>query len=65
MEKDLYKKKYVRYAEGVERYSMSRCTFMKIAREANAVSRIGNVSIVNTEILERYIFNFQKFYYSK
>lgn len=58
MEKDLYKKKYIRYSEGVERYSMSRCTFMKIVMEANAVSKIGRISVVNTEIFERYLDTF-------
>ncbi|MGB4658968.1 MAG: DUF6462 family protein, partial [Mobilitalea sp.] len=45
MEAKVKKKDYVRYAEGAERYSMSRCSFMKLARDANAVIKINRISI--------------------
>ena len=35
MDEKVEKKDYVRYAEGAERYSMSRCSFMKLAKDAH------------------------------
>ena len=53
--KDLNSKKYVRYAEGAERYSMGIQTFMKLAKEAKAVRKINQIVLVNTEALDKYI----------
>ena len=52
---DKYKKKYVRYAEGAERYSMGIQTFMKLAKEAKAVRKINQIVLVNTEAFDKYI----------
>lgn len=59
MEAKVKKKDYVRYAEGAERYSMSRCSFMKLARDANAVIKINRISIVDTRIFENYLESFR------
>lgn len=48
-------KKYVRYKEGAERYSMGIQSFMKIAKEAKAVRKIRNMVLVNTEELDKYL----------
>jgi len=48
-------KKYVRYPEGAERYSMGIQSFMKLAKEAKATRRIRHLVLVNTEILDQYI----------
>lgn len=58
MEKKDYKK-YVRYSDGAERYSLSKHTFMKLASEANALRKIGGVTLVNTEIFDEYIESFK------
>lgn len=49
------KKKYVRYEEGAELYSMSINSFTKLAREAKAVYKIGKMVLVNTELFEEYL----------
>lgn len=52
---DIYTKKYVRYSEGAERYSMGIQSFMKIAKDAKAIRKLNQIVLVNTEILDRYI----------
>ena len=49
------KKKYVRYQEGAELYSMGLNTFREIAREAKATVRIKSIVLVNVEIFEEYL----------
>ena len=49
------KKKYVRYQEGAELYSMGLNTFREIAREAKATVRIKGIVLVNVEIFEEYL----------
>ncbi|MDD3142488.1 MAG: DUF6462 family protein [Lachnospiraceae bacterium] len=59
MEADVKKKDFVRYEEGAERYSMSRCSFMKLAKDANAVIKINRITIVDTRIFENYLESFR------
>ena len=49
------KKKYVRYQEGAELYSMGLNTFREIARDAKATVRIKGIVLVNIEIFEEYL----------
>lgn len=49
------RKKFVRYEEGAKLYSMCKNTFVKIAMDAHAVCKIGKVSLVNVDILDRYL----------
>lgn len=49
------KKKFVRYKEGAELYSMGIVKFMELAKEARATYKIGNIVLVNIEILDQYI----------
>lgn len=49
------KKKYVRYQEGAELYSMGLNTFRDIARAAKATVRIKGIVLVNVEIFEDYL----------
>jgi len=49
------KKKFVRYKEGAQLYSMGLHTFQTLAKEANAVRKIKRIALVNTEILDAYI----------
>lgn len=59
METKVQKKDYIRYDEGAERYSMSKHTFMKLAKDAHAVYKINRLSLVNTKIFEEYLESFR------
>lgn len=48
-------KKFVRYPEGAELYSMGIQSFMKLAKEAHAVYKIRNIALVNIEVFEKYL----------
>ena len=59
--KDRYedaKKRFVRYSEGAEMYSMSVSKFMQLAKDAKACYKIGQLVLVNTEILDKYLETF-------
>ena len=56
--KDL-KKRFVRYKEGADYYSISQTKFMQIAREANACYKIDKVVLVNCDIFEEYLETFR------
>ena len=58
----LYMKKFVRYREGAERYSMGLSKFQQLAREASAVYKIDNIVLVNCEVFEAYLETFREFY---
>ena len=49
-------KKFVRYQEGAEKYSMGLTKFTELAKEA--VYKIDKVTLVNCEIFERYLETF-------
>jgi hypothetical protein len=60
MDKEKYSiKKFVRYAEGAELYSMGIQSFMKIAKEAGAVYKIRGIALVKVEELDKYLESFQ------
>lgn len=48
-------KKYVRYAEGAELFSMGQHAFMDLAKESGAVRKINGICLVNIEKLNEYI----------
>jgi len=52
-------KKFVRYAEGADLYSMGIQSFMRIAKEAKAVYKIRGIALVNTEELDKYLETFK------
>ena len=52
-------KKFVRYQEGAEKYSMVLTKFTALAKEAKAVYKIDKVTLVNCEIFERYLESFR------
>ncbi len=51
-------KKYVRYAEGAELYSMSISKFMQLAKDAKACYKVNQLVLVNLEIIDKYIETF-------
>ena len=54
-----YAKKFVRYQEGAEKYSLGLTKFQELAKEAKAVYKIDKVALVNCEIFERYLETFR------
>ena len=52
-------KRFVRYKDGAELYSMSKSKFMHLAKEANATYKIDKIVLVNCDIFEQYIENFR------
>ena len=59
--KDRYEdaKKFVRYSEGAKTYSMGLTKFQALAKKANACYKIGQLVLVNTEILDEYLEHFR------
>ena len=55
----LSNRKFVRYKDGAELYSLGIQNFMKIAKEAGAVRKIRGTVLVNTEKLDEYIDSFE------
>ena len=49
------KKKFVRYKEGAEMYSIGLTRFQEIAKRSGAVYKVGNMCLVNTDILDKYL----------
>ena len=52
-------RRYIRYKEGVIRYSVSIHTFQDMARDAGAVIKCKGVSLVDTTIFEEYLDSFR------
>ncbi|MDO5020491.1 MAG: DUF6462 family protein [Lachnospiraceae bacterium] len=53
------RKKYIRYAEGAEIYSMSLRKFQELAHDAGAIYKVGKMVLVNCEELDRYLESFK------
>ena len=53
------KKKFLRYKEGSEIYSIGITKFQEIAKKAGAVYKINQMVLVNTEILDDYLEKFK------
>lgn len=56
-----YAKKFVRYKEGAERYSLGLTKFQALTKEAKSVYKIDGVALVNCELFERYLETFREF----
>ena len=52
-------KRFVRYAEGAEMYSMGMTKFQELAKDANACYKINQLVLVNLDILDKYLENFR------
>lgn len=53
------RKKFVRYKEGAEMYSMCETKFIRMARDAKAVYKLDKLVLVNTELFEKYLETFR------
>ena len=51
--------KFVRYAEGAKMYSMGLGKFQELAKDAKACYKVGQLVLVNTEILDEYLETFR------
>ena len=54
-------KKFVRYKEGAEKYSLGLTKFQELAKEAKAVYKIDGIALVNCEIFEKFLETFREF----
>lgn len=53
------KKKFIRYQDGAEIYSMSMRRFQDLAKDAGAIYKVGKMALVNCEILDAYLETFK------
>ena len=54
-------KKFVRYPEGAELYSIGLTKFQALAKEAHAVYKVDKIALVNCEIFERFLESFREY----
>lgn len=59
MVKKVDRKKFVRYKEGAEMYSMGLTKFQELAKQANAIYKVDKLVLVNCDIFERYLESFR------
>lgn len=52
-------KRFVRYQEGAELYSMSKSKFEEMAKAAKAIYKVNKLVLVNVEIFEEYLETFR------
>lgn len=55
MQQKINKKRFVRYKEGAELYSMCQSKFEKMAKEAKATYKLDKLVLVNCDIFEEYL----------
>lgn len=58
-EKKVNKKRFVRYKEGAELYSMCQSKFEDMVRDAGAVYKLNKLVLVNCDIFEEYLETFR------
>ena len=51
-------KRFVRYSEGAEMYSMSVSKFMQLAKDAKACYKVNQRVLVNLDIIDEYLETF-------
>ena len=54
-------KKFVRYKEGAERYSIGLTKFQALAKEAGAVYKVDKIALVNCEIFDKFLETFREY----
>ena len=59
MSEETKNKKFVRYREGAELYSMCQKKFERMAHDAGAVYKLDKLCLVNIELFERYLESFR------
>lgn len=48
-------KRFVRYSEGAEMYSMGKTKFQELAKDAKACYKVNQLVLVNLDILDAYL----------
>ena len=56
------KKKFVRYKEGAELYSVGLHTIEQLAKDAKAVYHVKGIVLINTELIDEYLEAFRDEY---
>lgn len=51
-------KRFVRYPEGAEMYSMSVSKFMQLSKDAKACYKVNQLVLVNLDIIDEYLETF-------
>lgn len=59
MQQKVNKKRFVRYKEGAEIYSMCQSKFEQMAKEAGAIYKLYKLVLVNCDIFEEYLETFR------
>ncbi|MFI3172493.1 MAG: DUF6462 family protein [Eubacteriales bacterium] len=59
MQRVANKKRFVRYKEGAELYSMCQSKFEQMAKDAGAIYKLNKLVLVNCDILEEYLETFR------
>ncbi len=54
-------KKFVRYKEGAEHYSIGLTKFQALAKEAGAVYKVDKIALVNCEIFDKFLETFREY----
>ena len=54
-------KKFVRYKEGAEKYSIGLTKFQALAKEAKATYKVDGIALVNCEIFEKFLETFREY----
>jgi hypothetical protein len=57
--KKVDRKRFVRYKEGAEMYSMCQSKFEDMAKDAGAVYKLNKLVLVNCDIFEQYLETFR------
>ncbi len=52
-------KRFVRYAEGADLYSMGVSKFMQLAKDAKACYKVNQLVLVNLDIIDEYLETFR------
>ena len=56
--KNTNNKRFVRYSEGAEMYSMSVSKFRQLAKDAKACYKVNQLVLVNLDIIDEYLETF-------
>lgn len=59
MQQRVNRKRFVRYKEGAEMYSMGMNKFQTLAKDAGAVLKIDRMVLVDLDVFERYLESFR------
>lgn len=59
MKQKINRKRFVRYKEGAEIYSMCQSKFEQMAKDAGAIYKLNKLVLVNCDIFEEYLESFR------